>query len=355
MSCSAILLDGVAKRFGDTVAVRDAHLCVEHGEVVALLGPSGCGKTTLLRLIAGFETPDAGTVQLAGTPVAGGAWVPPERRRVGMVFQDYALFPHLTVAENVGFGLPRGERAAACRCCSRSSTSAASAAATRTSSRAASSSASPSRGRSRPPPTPCCSTSRGRTSIRTCEWSSATRSPRILRPLGVTVVLVTHDREEAFSLADRIALVRDGTVVQEGTPEEIYFAPTSRWAAEFVGAGNVLPGRVEAGLVHTAVGAFPANGASGADAVDVLVRPELLELAPDPAGPGEVVTREFRGHDVFYRVRLDGLELVSHRPSTEVVPLGARVSIRLHEGRVPVLHGSSNSCEPSVRFALLQS
>jgi iron(III) transport system ATP-binding protein len=340
MSCSAILLDGVAKRFGDTVAVRDAHLCVEHGEVVALLGPSGCGKTTLLRLIAGFETPDAGTVQLAGTPVAGGAWVPPERRRVGMVFQDYALFPHLTVAENVGFGLPRRERATRvpflltlvdlCGLGGRYPHQLSGGQQQRVALARALA------------PAPD-------TVLLDEPWSNVDSHlrvelrdeiARILRPLGVTVVLVTHDREEAFSLADRIALVRDGTVVQEGTPEEIYFAPASRWAAEFVGAGNVLPGRVEAGLVHTAVGAFPANGASGADAVDVLVRPELLELAPDPAGPGEVVTREFRGHDVFYRVRLDGLELVSHRPSTEIVPLGARVSIRLHEGRVPVLHGS---------------
>jgi iron(III) transport system ATP-binding protein len=340
MECSAILLEGVTKRFGDTVAVDEAHLCVESGEVVALLGPSGCGKTTLLRLIAGFESPDRGTVRLGGTPVAGSSWIPPERRRVGMVFQDYALFPHLTVAENVGFGLPRSERA------------------------------------SRVPllltlvdlcglgerfPHQLSGGQQQRVALARAlapapeivlldePWSNVDphmrtelrdEVARILRPLGVTAVLVTHDREEAFSLADRIALVREGTVVQEGTPEELYFAPASRWAAEFVGAGNVLAGRVEAGLVHTAVGSFPANGASGADVVDVLVRPELIELSPDPTGPGEVVTREFRGHDVFYRVLLDGLELVSHRPSTEVVPLGARVSLRLHEGRVPVLHGS---------------
>jgi iron(III) transport system ATP-binding protein len=159
----------------------------------------------------------------------------------------------------------------------------------------------------------------------------------IIRALGVTVLLVTHDREEAFSVADRIALMRDGTVVQEGTSEEIYFAPMSRWAAEFVGAANVLDGRVVDGFVQTQVGSFPANGSSTRAVAQVLVRPELLELEPDPAGSAEVVGREFRGHDVFYRVLLDGVELVSHRPSTEVVPLGARVTIRLHDGRVPVL------------------
>src|SRR3990172_3237827 len=110
MFCSIIRLEGIGKRFGDTVAVEDAHLTVDRGDFVALLGPSGCGKTTLLRLIAGFEEPDTGTVFVRGRRVAGaGTWVEPERRRVGMVFQDYALFPHLTVAENVGFGLPRRE------------------------------------------------------------------------------------------------------------------------------------------------------------------------------------------------------------------------------------------------------
>ena len=112
MACGMICCHGVSKRYGAVRAVDDAQLCVEQGEFVALLGPSGCGKTTLLRLIAGFEEPESGTVEVAGVPVAGnGSWVPPERRKVGMVFQDYALFPHLTVAENVGFGLPRRERA----------------------------------------------------------------------------------------------------------------------------------------------------------------------------------------------------------------------------------------------------
>ena len=333
-----ILLDAVAKSFGATEAVRDARLCVERGEVVALLGPSGCGKTTLLRLIAGFEEPDAGSVAVAGERVAGaGAWVPPERRRVGMVFQDYALFPHLTVAENVGFGLRRRERAqrvpmllALVGLC----------------------------GLGHRYPHELSGGQQQRVALARAlapgpelvlldePWSNVDPQLRgelreevsaILRPLQVTVVLVTHDREEAFSLADRIALMRDGTVVQEGPPEELYLRPSSRWVAGFVGAGNFLPGRVEAGTVVTPLGAFPANGAAGSGGpVEVLVRPELLELSTDPAGPAEVVGREFRGHDVFYRVLLDGVELVSHRPSTEVVALGSRVRIRLHAGHVPV-------------------
>jgi iron(III) transport system ATP-binding protein len=338
MDCSMIRLDGVRKRFDDVAAVDDASLCVARGEVVALLGPSGCGKTTLLRLIAGFERPDAGSVTVDGRLAASRhAWIPPEARRVGMVFQDYALFPHLTVAANIGFGLARRDR--------------------------------PRRvaellgivgldGLGHRYPHELSGGQQQRVALARAlapapelvlldePWSNVDPFLRetlraevaeIIRPLGVTVLLVTHDREEAFSLADRIALMRDGKVVQEGTPEQLYFAPASRWAAEFVGAANVLSGRVVDGRVETAIGAFRANGASTRSDAQVLVRPELLELEPSPTGAARVVAREFRGHDVFYRVRLDDLELVSHRPSTEVVDLGSRVSIHVHDGRVPVL------------------
>jgi iron(III) transport system ATP-binding protein len=337
MSCSMISLDGVTKSFGDVVAVRDARLCVERGEVVALLGPSGCGKTTLLRLIAGFEEPDAGSVDLAGARVAGsGTWVAPERRKVGMVFQDYALFPHLSVAENVGFGLQRRERSrrvpmlltlvGLCGLGDRFPHQLSGGQQQRVA-----------LARSLAPAPDLV--------LLDEPWSNIDPHLRselrdelasILRPLGVTVVLVTHDREEAFSLADRIALMRDGTVVQEGSPEELYLRPSSRWAAEFVGAGNFLPGILTDGVVETRVGRFPALNANGATDVEVLIRPELLELLPDPAGEAEVVGREFRGHDVFYRVLLDGVELVSQRPSNEQVALGSRVRVRPHASRVAV-------------------
>ncbi len=342
MACGMICCHGVSKRYGAVRAVDDAQLCVEPGEFVALLGPSGCGKTTLLRLIAGFEEPESGTVELAGVPVAGTqfdgtvSWVPPERRRVGMVFQDYALFPHLSVAENVGFGLPRRERRARvpgllavvdlCGLGSRY-------------------------------PHELSGGQQQRVALARAlapgpelvlldePWSNIDPHlrasmrddlTRVLRSLGVTVVLVTHDREEAFSLADRIALMRNGSVVQEGPPEELYLEPATRWAAEFVGAGNFLPGRLANGIVETPVGLFPAQNPSSPSAVEVLIRPELLELELDPGGAGEVVGREFRGHDVFYRVLLDGVELVSQRPSNEEVPLGSRVSVRPNSSRVTV-------------------
>jgi iron(III) transport system ATP-binding protein len=344
MTCTMIRLERVTKRFGDVTALDEASLCVARGEVLALLGPSGCGKTTLLRLVAGFERPDAGTVEVAGEVVSGrDAWVPPERRRVGMVFQDYALFPHLTVRDNVGFGLPRRERR------DRVAELLAIVGLEGLESRY---------------PHELSGGQQQRVALARAlapspelvlldePWSNVDSSMRetlraevteVIRPLGVTVVLVTHDREEAFSLADRIALMRDGSIVQEGTSEELYFAPADRWAAEFVGAANVLAGRVERGLVRTAVGAFPANGDPGGSEVEVLLRPELVELEPDPAGAGEVVAREFRGHDVFYRVRLGGVELVSQRPSNEDVPLGSRVTVRLHDGRTAVLHSSRSA------------
>jgi iron(III) transport system ATP-binding protein len=328
----------VVKRFDDTVAVAGTRFCAERGELVALLGPSGCGKTTLLRLIAGFERPDAGTIELADVPVAGSdTWVPPERRRVGMVFQDYALFPHLTVAENVGFGVPRRGRASRVNellCLTGLE------------------------GLGARLPHELSGGQQQRVALARAlapspaivlldePWSNIDPLLRgtmrdelaqILRGIGVTVVLVTHDREEAFSLADRIALMRDGRVVQEGTPEELYLAPADRWTAAFVGAANFLPGRVDGGLVETLLGRFPvANDGARRSDVEVLIRPELLELTPDPNGRGEVVGREFRGHDVFYRVSLDGAIVVSQRPSNEVVPLGARVSVTPHADRVPI-------------------
>ena len=339
MTPTMIRLERVSRSFGAVRAVAQASLEVGRGEFVALLGPSGCGKTTLLRLIAGFEAPDAGTVRIGEQVVAGGAWVPPERRHVGMVFQDYALFPHLSVARNVGYGLARRAK----------------------------------EGRVREAlelvglaglgdrfPLVLSGGQQQRVALARAlapepsvvlldePWSNIDPVLRgsmrddlaaILRATGVTVLLVTHEQEEAFSLADRVALMREGAIVQTGAPEEIYYDPSTRWAAEFVGAANVLPGRLEDGLVETLVGRFPAPNGDTPGEVEVLVRPELLELAVDADGAGEVVRREFRGHDVFYRVRLrDGTTVCSQRPSNEAIPLGARVAVRPHAGRVALFH-----------------
>ena len=343
MDRQTIRLTDVTKRFDDVVAVDGATLAVERGEILALLGPSGCGKTTLLRTIAGFERPERGAVEIGDAVVSDAArWIPPERRRVGMVFQDYALFPHLTVAQNVGYGLPRRERSR--RVPDLLATVGLADLAARY-------------------PHQVSGGQQQRVALARAlapspdvvlldePWSSVDPQLReelrdeviaVLRPLGVTVVLVTHDREEAFSLADRIALMRDGRIVQIGSPEELYRRPASRWAAEFVGPANVLHGSTERGRVHTVLGAFPAARVDG-EPVGVVVRPELLALARDPAGSGHVVGREFRGHDVLYRLRVEGVELVSQRPSTESVDVGERVRVMLLDTERVVVLPSADS------------
>jgi iron(III) transport system ATP-binding protein len=339
---TAIQLDRVSKRFGGTVAVEGASLTVRRGELVALLGPSGCGKTTLLRLIAGFEGPDAGGIRIGGERVTGSAWRPPERRHVGMVFQDYALFPHLTVADNVAFGLD-GPRAAR-----------------RERAAAALDLVGLEAVHHRRYPHELSGGQQQRAALARAlapeptivlldePWSSVDPVMRaavrdemagVVRAAGTTVLMVTHDQEEALGLADRVALMRAGRIVQVDPPERLYHQPADRWAAEFVGAANFVDGRLAAGRAVTALGVLdPAAAPAAADgACEVLVRPELVQLEPSPAGPGLVVGREFRGHDVMYRVRLDdGTALWSQRPSNEIVALGARVRIRVHEGPVAV-------------------
>jgi iron(III) transport system ATP-binding protein len=333
-----VCVHGASKRFGEVRAVESADLCVDHGELVALLGPSGCGKTTLLRLIAGFERPDAGEVCLEGNVVAGpGRFIPPEQRRAGMVFQDYALFPHLNVAENVGFGLSRKDRRdrigelldlVGLADCDRRYPHELSG------------------GQQQRVALARALAPRPAIVLLDEPWSNIDPLLRssmrdelaaIVRAARVTVLLVTHDREEAFSIADRVAVMRNGQIVQTGAAEDLYLTPIDRWTAEFVGAGNFVAGTIDGDLVETRLGRFPALGSNGKREVEALIRPEQLALRPDPDGHAMVVSREFRGHDVFYRLRLeDGTILVSQRPSTEHVPLGASVALETESARVPV-------------------
>jgi iron(III) transport system ATP-binding protein len=329
---SAIRLDAISKSFGATHAVREVTLDVERGELMAVLGPSGCGKTTLLRLIAGFEAPDGGSVRVGEATVAGPATlVAPEKRRVGMVFQDYALFPHLTVEANIAFGLsrrPRDERERLTR---------------RTLELVG---LQHKTGRH---PHELSGGERQRVALARAlapepevvlldePFSSLDATLRadlrrevelILRDAEATALLVTHDQEEALSLADRLAVMREGRIVQVGAPEDVYGRPASRWAAQFVGEVNVLSGVARGGGVETELGHFdlraPATGT-----VHVAVRPEQLELSARHDGNAEVVAREFRGHDVLYRLRHEGGRTVLVQlPSLELYEVGARVFVR---------------------------
>jgi iron(III) transport system ATP-binding protein len=326
----SVSLTHVSKSFGPTRAVEDVSLELRPGELVGVLGPSGCGKTTLLRLIAGFERPDAGEVVVGGRPVAAGrTFVAPEKRRIGMVFQDYALFPHLTVERNVAFGLRRRGDERAQRTLElvglqhkagryphelsggeRQRVALARALA--------------------PEPDVVLLDEPFSSLDATLRGDLRREVELILREAGATTLLVTHDQEEALSLVDRLAVMRDGRIVQVGAPQEVYAQPASRWAAQFVGEVNVLSGRARGDAVETELGRFDVPGGDGAasGSVHVAVRPEQLELRRDAHGNAEVVAREFRGHDVLYRLRHEaGRTVLVQLPSVELFDVGDRVFV----------------------------
>jgi iron(III) transport system ATP-binding protein len=336
----AIAVHGAAKSYGSVQAVRPTDLEVGPGELFAVLGPSGCGKTTLLRLIAGFERPDTGEVLVGGNLMAGpSCWVPPERRRIGMVFQDYALFPHLTVEKNVRFGLSRSsgadkrtqfalelvglqhkgdryphelsggerQRVALARALA-------------------------------PGPEVVLLDEPFSSLDATLRAGLRREVELILREAETCAVFVTHDQEEALSLADRIAVMRDGEVVQVGSPEDVYYRPADRWTAQFVGEVNLLQGVADPVGIATEIGFFDLAAPAGPGIVRVAIRPEQLELRPDEKGNAEITDREFRGHDVLYRLRHEtGGTVLIQRPSVELYDIGTRVFVRPGRGAVAPL------------------
>jgi iron(III) transport system ATP-binding protein len=331
----------LSRSFGLTRAVDDVTLEVRTGEIFGVLGPSGCGKTTLLRLIAGFERPQAGTVTVGGKLVAGdGTWVPPERRRIGMVFQDYALFPHLSVERNVSFGVSRGPGAetqqalelvglqhkADCHPHELSGGERQRVALARALA---------------PGPDVVLLDEPFSSLDATLRADLRREVELILRDAGTSAILVTHDQEEALTLTDRLALMRDGEIVQVGTPEDVYAQPAERWAAQFVGEVNVLPGVLRGDSIHTEVGSFDLAGPTGepGSSVHVAVRPEQLEFRGGREPNAEVVEREFRGHDVLYRLRHSaGRTLLVQLPSLELYEPGQHVFVRPAESaRAPVV------------------
>ncbi|HEX5541297.1 MAG TPA: ABC transporter ATP-binding protein [Micromonospora sp.] len=330
---SELRLHGVTKRYGRVTALKGADLTVPSGSLTAVLGPSGCGKTTLLRCVAGFERIDAGEILLDGRRVTG----PPQRRRIAVVPQEGALFPHLSVAANVAYGLDRvsrrsgrvdevlalvgldgygdrmphqlsggqQQRVAVARALA-----------------------------PRPPlvllDEPFSALD---ASLRT-ELRNDIREA--LRADGSTAILVTHDQGEALSIADQVAVLRAGTVVQSGPPTEIYRNPADPWTATFVGDAVLLPATIDGRVAHTALGRVQlastddAQTAADAKTATVLLRPEQLRIAPVPAIPNgamnaTVLRHEFHGHDALVALRLAD---------------GTRVTARVLDGVEPVSVGS---------------
>jgi iron(III) transport system ATP-binding protein len=326
----SVRLNDVTKAFGSVHALAGVSVEVATGELFAVLGPSGSGKTTLLRTIAGFEAPDGGVVEVGDHVVAGeGRWVPVEKRRIGMVFQDYALFPHLTAERNVAFGVESRNRDRArtalelvglqhkARCYphelsggERQRVALARALA--------------------PGPDVVLLDEPFASLDATLRGDLRREVELILRDAEATAILVTHDQEEALTLADRLAVMREGRFVQVGSPEDVYARPADRWIAQFVGEVNVVSGVVRGHAVETPLGIFALPGAAPASGtLHVAVRPEQLDLHDDPMGNAEVTAREFRGHDVLYRVRHEaGRNVIVQLPSVELFDVGQRVYVQ---------------------------
>lgn len=351
----AVRFDAVLKRFGDVVALHEVSLPIRRGEFMTLLGPSGCGKTTLLNLVAGFFSPDSGKILIDGELVND---VPTYKREIGMMFQNYALFPHMTVAANVAYGLkmrrlPKDEIARRARD--------ALALVKLT-------------GFEDRKPRQLSGGQQQRVALaralvinpkvllldepfsaldKNLRASMQVELREIQRKLGVTTIFVTHDQSEALSLSDRIAVMSEGRIRQVGTPAEIYARPCERFVATFVGDANVLRGRLDRvegadaivalGGVQIKVPAAPLAGLALSGPVDLFLRPEQLQVsdqAGSSASVGTIAAQVYQGgHIDLYLESADCMSgrLLVRLPGHEIMmrwPIGARVNISINSGNV---------------------
>jgi len=338
-----LVLAGVGHRYGREPVLRGLDLEISRGGITCLLGPSGCGKTTCLRVAAGLESIQEGRVEIAGAEVARpGFSVPPERRRVGLMFQDYALFPHLRVIDNVAFGVRDGDKAAkrkiAMELLERLGVD----------------------GHAKDFPHVLSGGEQQRVALARAlaprpvvmlldePFSGLDRRLRdkvrndtldVLRELSVATLLVTHDSEEAMLMSDRIALMRHGTIVQSGTAAELYSRPESAFAASFFGEVNVIEGIAQGGTVSTPVGELSAPFKDGCQ-VRVFIRPEGLHIVAEPGDAGggaeaEIIGSHMLGSASLVRLNLAGGigPLTARVNETGLWKAGKRVRIRLDPGR----------------------
>ena len=348
----------LSKSYGGITAVEDVSLEVAKGEVLVILGPSGCGKTTTLRMLAGFETPDTGTIELNGRTVAGPqTFTPPEKRKIGMVFQEYALFPHLTLEKNIAYGLPSVRRG-------------------------------------RIPKNPNRLLDQLRLSVRVSEVLGlvgithlSKRMPhelsggeqqraalaralaprpivllmdepfsnldaklrqqvrddvkRILTHTKVTTLLVTHNQEEALAMADRVAVMNRGRLEQVDTPQRVYQRPASTFVANFVGIAGFLSATFSEGQLHTAAGVIKREAPPRyTNDLEVMARPEDLTFEPSEDGQGRMISSAYHGSYTLYTIIMDNGEIVyCMKPILELYPEGTSVQVRLTtERELPCYH-----------------
>nr|MBI2323123.1 ABC transporter ATP-binding protein [Chloroflexota bacterium] len=339
VQAAAIRCVGLSKRFDNLCAVDQVDLALARGGFLALLGPSGCGKTTLLRLLAGFEPPDGGTIEVDGKVVAGpGVAVPPERRRVGMVFQDYALFPHLDVQANIRFGLPSGPQRAARVGELLELVGLAGLGGRMPHELSGGQQQRVALARALAPQPAVILLDEPFSNLdATLRARVRAEVRQILLAAGATTIFVTHDQEEGLSLADEVAVMWEGRIVQHASPEEIYHHPANRTVASFVGEANFLAAERRAGNVFCELGHVAAS--AGPDgAVEVMLRPESIRLVPDGRGDGAVLLREFFGHDQLVTVRLPSGTLLRARLGPEE-RLRAGLAVRVEVQGAAMVYG----------------
>ncbi len=344
-----LVLQSVCKRFGAVTALDDIRLSVPQGGRVAILGPSGSGKTTLLRVVAGFEPPDAGRITLAGDVLADGrSAMPAHRRGVGVVAQDGALFPHLSVRDNIGFGLQgsaagRGGRVAELMRLVELDSAMLDRRPDELSG-GQQQRVALARALARQPRLMLLD--EPFSALDTALRASTRRAvSEVLLHAGVTTVLVTHDQAEALSFADQVAVMRDGRLLQVGTPQEVYLRPVSRGVAEFLGDALILPAELADGMAECALGCISVDDARRAGRATIMLRPEQISLAPVAGAPGvpacsrpcvgEVLQAEFAGAVCTYVVRVlhpgpgPAGPLVIRQPSNRVLGVGTTVRVTI--------------------------
>lgn len=316
-------------------AVQEISFAAREGEILCLLGPSGCGKTTILRAIAGFEPVRSGQIFLSGQLVSSpDVMTPTENRRVGMVFQEYALFPHLRVQDNIAFGLhhlARNERASRVQEMLRLTGL---------------------EGFERRYPHELSGGQQQRVALARAlvqnpvvllldepfsnldpDMAGRMRQELhdLLRRTKTTTILVTHDHDEAFAMADRIAVLNQGRLEQFDTPEMMYHMPATPFVADFVGQADFIPGTVSQGMVHTELGEFPDTiGCKDGTVVVVMIRPDDIHLVPTEGARSRVLSRQFHGSENLYTVSLPSGQIVhSSQGSTSVYQAGTAVELRV--------------------------
>ena len=333
---AGVVLSAITKTFpGGTRAVDGIDLEIGEGEFFSLLGPSGCGKTTTLRMIAGFENPDAGSIRVAGRDVTA---LPPEQRDMGMVFQNYALFPHRTVEDNVAFGL-RMRKVARDEAARRVRDALAMVRLQGLEERRPGQLSGGQQQRVAlaraiviNPTVLLCDEPLGALDKK-LRQAMQFELKELHRRLGLTLVYVTHDQEEALTMSDRIAVMRSGLIAQLGEPREIYDRPTSRFVADFIGDTNILEGRVEGNMLRLAGWASPLPSPLPAGPAAVALRPERVHLAPPGTGlvDARVTEANFLGDAVLLKLTLPGGASLLARAPRETEPAllapGAAVAV----------------------------